>query len=333
MPRPLPSLPSDNTSRRSALQRLSLAALAGSAAVGAGWPLRLRAANADAPNPAPEPGRPGAERARAPRLITVGGGITEMVYALGAQDQLVGTDTTSLYPPAAQATPKVGYMRQLSAEGLLALRPDVLIAGSDAGPPVVIDQLRSAGVRVELVVSDHSWAEVGRKLAVVGRAAGREAAARVLQADLDARWQAVRAHVDARSAQASPRVLFVLSHSGSPTVAGAQTAADAMIRFIGASNVMAGFKGYRPMTAEAMASAAPELILTTTQGLEAVGGEAAFWRRPELALTPAYRRRGQARTLVHLDALELLGFGPRLPAVVARLHEQLWAVRSTQARG
>ena len=287
-------------SRRRALRALSVAVLAGSAAT----PLRLMAATAT------------------PRLVTVGGGITEVVYALGAQDQLVGTDTTSLYPPAALSTPKVGYMRQLSAEGLLALRPDALIAGTDAGPPVVIDQLRSAGVRVELVASDHTWDEVRRKITAVGRASGREAAARELQARLDARWQAVAARVQSARGP-GPRMLFVLSHSGSPMVSGEKTAADALIRFIGARNALGGFQGYRPMTAEAMAQAAPDVILTTTQGLEAVGGEATFWHRPEVALTPAYQRRTSARTLVHLDALELLGFGPRLPDVVERLHNQV----------
>ena len=305
MKSPLQSFPILGTSRRSALQQLSAVALTGPVASTAGWPLWSVAA---APS--------------APRLVTVGGGITEVVYALGAQDQLVGTDTTSLYPPAALATPKVGYMRQLSAEGLLALRPDAVIAGSDAGPPVVIDQLRSAGVRVELVAADHSWDEVRRKVAAVGRAAGREAAARELQARLDTRWQAAKARVQTTKGP-GPKILFVLSHSGSPMVSGENTAADALIRFIGARNALGGFQGYRPMTAEAMAQAAPDVILTTTQGIEAIGGEAAFWRRPELALTPAYQRRGTPGALVHLDALELLGFGPRLPDVVERLHEQL----------
>ena len=316
----LPPPPSANTSRRSALQKLSVGALAGSAAATAGWPTLLRAAPAVAKNP--DIAAPAAERAALPRLITVGGGITEVVYALGAQHQLVGTDTTSLYPAAALSTAKVGYMRQLSAEGLLSLRPDAVIAGTDAGPPVVLDQLRSAGVRVELVESDHSWAELGRKVAAVGRAASREAAARELQARLDARWQAVVARVSAAKGP-GPRVLFVLSHGGSPTVSGEETAADAMIRFVGARNALGGFKGYRPMTAEAMAQAAPDVILTTTQGIEAVRGEAKFWQRPELALTPAYQRRQAPGALVHLDALELLGFGPRLPDVVERLHERL----------
>ncbi|WP_066272996.1 heme/hemin ABC transporter substrate-binding protein [Hydrogenophaga palleronii] len=306
-----PPAPFVNSARRNALQKLcSAAALA---AASTGWTTRLMAAPAAA-----------AGSRAAPRLITIGGGITEVVYALGAQDQLVGTDTTSLYPAAAQATPKVGYMRQLSAEGLLALRPDAVVAGTDAGPPVVLDQLRSAGVRIELVASDHSWAEVGRKVAAVGRATGREAAARELQARLDARWTALMARVQAAAASGpGPKILFVLSHGGSPQVAGEQTAADALIRFIGARNALAGFKGYRPMTAEAMAQAAPDVILTTTQGIEAVGGEASFWQRPEVALTPAYQRRASGHTLVRLDALELLGFGPRLPDVVERLHKQL----------
>lgn len=257
-----------------------------------------------------------------PRLVTVGGGITEVVYALQAQDQLVGTDTTSLYPEAAQLTPKVGYLRQLSAEGLLALRPQAVIAPSDAGPPVVLDQLRSAGVQLELVPSTHDWTEVQRKVAAVGRASHRAGAALALQARLDQDWAETQNRVR-RHSTAAPRALFVMAHSGSATVSGQQTAAHAMLTLAGARNALTSFNGYRPMTAEAMAAAAPDVIVTTRQSLDATGGEAAFWQRPELALTPAWRRRSEANTLVVLDALELLGFGPRLPQVVWHLHQEL----------
>lgn len=296
-------------------RRQAIVCMAGSVLLAAGRPSWSQTV------PAAGPRTPGAERR--PRLVTVGGGITEVVYALGAQDLLVGTDTTSLYPDAAQQTPKVGYMRQLSAEGLLALRPDALVAGSDAGPPVVLDQIRSAGVKVELIASDHSWDELRRKVAAVGRTAGREADARALQQRLDARWDAVTARVRQTARAQPPRVLFVLSHTGSPMVSGEATAADAVIRFMGAKNALSGFKGYRPMTAEAMAAAAPDLILMTAQGLDAVGGADKFWQRPELALTPAYRQRASRRTLLAPDALALLGFGPRLPDVIEQLHEQV----------
>ncbi len=253
------------------------------------------------------------------RLVTIGGAVTEVAYLLGLQSQLVGTDTTSLYPPAALQTAKVGYMRQLSAEGLLSLKPDAVIASSDAGPPVVLDQIRSAGVRVELVTSDHTWAEVQRKVAAMGRATSLESQALALQAQLDAQWASVQARVAAAKPAKVPRVLFILAHSQAPSVSGEGTAADAMIRLCGATNALGGFKNYRPMTAEAMASAAPDVILTSTQGIEAQGGVDKFWAKPELALTPAFKRRA----LVHLDALKLLGFGPRLPEAVRELHERM----------
>lgn len=255
-----------------------------------------------------------------PRLITIDGSITEVVYALGAEAQLVGTDTTSLYPKAAQRTPKVGYMRQLSAEGVLSLKPDAVISTTEAGPPVVLDQLRRAGVKVELVKTEHTWNDVRAKVGAVGRAARREAAARELQARLDAEWEQVTRQVAAQR-KAKPRVLFILSHGPTPQVAGLETAADSVIRYAGGLNPLSGFKGYRPMTAEAMAEAAPDFILTTDLGIQALGGLEKFWQRPELTLTPAYRQRA----VVILDALMLLSFGPRLPQAVREVHGRLYA--------
>jgi len=257
-----------------------------------------------------------------PRIVSVSGATTEIVYALGAERQLVGTDTTSLYPAAALKTPKVGYMRQLSAEGLLSLKPDAVIGTTEAGPQVVMDQVRNAGVKLELVEADHSWAEVQRKIAAVGRAMSRVAQAAALQAKLDAQWAEVQAAV-ARKGGRKPRAIFILSHTGSPQVAGEKTAAHAMLNYAGLDNALitagssSNFAGYRAMTPEAVVAAAPDVIVTTTQGIEAVGGFEKFWQRPGLELTPAYKRRA----LVALDALYLIGFGPRLPQAVAELHQ------------
>ena len=257
---------------------------------------------------------------RLPRLVTVSGAITEVVYLLGAEGQLVGTDTTSLFPAAARATPKVGYMRQLSAEGLLSLKPDAIIATNESGPTVVLDQIRTAGVKVEIIEADHTWGEVQRKVQAVGRAAAKEAQARELQGRLDAEWMQVLQRIGGAKGR-KPKVLFVLSHSASPQVSGEKTAAHAVIGFAGGVNALGGFNGYRPMTAEAMASAAPDIILTSTQSIEAHGGVDKFWERPELALTPAYKKRA----LITQDALLLLGFGPRLPAAIGELHDKFRA--------
>jgi iron complex transport system substrate-binding protein len=267
---------------------------------------------------------------KTPRIVSVSGATTEIVYALGAERQLAGTDTTSLFPAAAQQTAKVGYMRALSAEGLLSLKPDAVIGTTEAGPSVVMDQVRSAGVRVELVEADHSWGEIRRKVAVVGRATSRIAEAAALQARLDAQWAAALAMVAKSAGQnlgqngaKKPKAIFILSHTASPQVSGDKTAAHAMLGFAGLANALAGtgnpasFSGYRAMTAEAMVAAAPDVIVTTVQGIEASGGIDKFWARPGLELTPAYKRR----SLVVMDALYIIGFGPRLPLAVADLHQ------------
>lgn len=258
-----------------------------------------------------------AQAPAAQRLVAVGGAVTEVVYALRAEALLVGTDTTSLYPEAATRTPKVGYLRQLSAEGLLSLRPDAIVGAGDAGPATVLEQVKSARVRVELVPADHSFEEVLRKVAVVGAVTGRQAQAAALAQTLKATWAQVQTAV--AQAPRKPRALFILSHNGSPMVAGTGTAAHALLTLAGAENVVQQFAGYRPLTAEAMALVAPQVIVNSTQGIEALGGVDAFWRRPELALTPAFQRKA----LVAMEASHLLGFGPRMPSAVQALHTAL----------
>ena len=262
--------------------------------------------------------------AAAQRLVSLSGALTEIVYQLGAEALLVGSDTTSNFPDAANRMPKVGYVRQLAAEGVLSLKPDTVIGTTEAGPPVVLQQIAQAGVAIALVQSDHSWGEVLRKIRLVGAATRRQVQAEKMAQSLQTQWDATQAQVRAAvAAGRAPRALFVLSHSGTPQVAGQKTAGHALLQLGGASNVMQGFDGYRPLTAEAMAQAAPQVIVTTTQGLEAVGGEAKFWARPELALTPAFRHK----TLIALEASQLLGFGPRLPQAIQALHQGLQAVK------
>ena len=262
----------------------------------------------------------GAAPAAGPRLLTLGGSLTEIVYALGAQAQLVGADSTSLYPPATARLPKVGYFRQLSAEGILALRPEVVIGTDQAGPPTVLEQLRSAGVRVEQVKLQYNWAELQDKLRTLGQVCARGDAARTLQQRLDAEWQAVQAEVAARRGP-RPRVLFVLAMAQAPRAAGLHTAGHAMIEYAGATNAMQTIRGYRELTPESTAQAAPDVIVTVDPGLTGDDAAGRFWQQPGMQLTPAYRKRA----LITMDAGELLGFGPRMPQAVRQLHRRILA--------
>jgi iron complex transport system substrate-binding protein len=248
------------------------------------------------------------------RVISAGGAFTEIVFRLDAQALLVGADTTSIYPAAAAALPKVGYLRQLSAEGVLSLKPTLLITASEAGPPTVLQQLRAAGVQIVQGDGRHSIEALRANVRQLGDALQRAERGRALDADLQRDWAAAQAAITRRSP--APRVLFVLSHAANQVqVAGTDTAADAMIRYAGGSNVMAAFSGYKPLAAEAVVAAAPDIIVTTRQGLDALGGVDALLARPGLALTPA----GKARRVYGPDALAMLGFGPRLPQAVREL--------------
>lgn len=254
------------------------------------------------------------------RIVVAGGALTEIVYALGAEHELVGVDTTSLFPAQAQRLPSVGYARALSAEGVLSLRPTLLLATREAGPPAVLAQLQAARVQVETLALNHRFEGV---LAAVQRVAAlcqRPAQGQALQERLQADWAAALQRVAQRSTAAPPRVLFVLSHSMAQVrVAGRDTAAHAVIGLAGAHNAFGEVSGYRPLTPEAAVAAAPEVILCTDQGLQAAGGVEGLLRAPGLAATPA----GRAGQVLTLDALLLLGFGPRLPQAVTQLSDLL----------
>jgi iron complex transport system substrate-binding protein len=258
--------------------------------------------------------------AAARRIVSVGGALTETVYALGAQAELVGVDTTSLFPAAARTLPSVGYARQLSAEGVLSLAPSLIVASDEAGPAAVLRQLEAARLPVYLLASEHSIEGTAARTEKLGVLIGRAEQGRALAQQIRQDAAAARDRAAAQHRAAPPRVLFVLAHSMSQLrVAGEGTGADAMIRLAGARNALAGLEGYKPLNAEATLAAAPDWILTTDQGLEAAGGVDGLLKVPGLASTAA----GRSRRVASVDALLLLGFGPRLPAAIQSLSQAL----------
>lgn len=253
------------------------------------------------------------------RLVAVGGSVTEIVYALGLGDRLLAVDSTSLYPPAATELPSVGYMRQLSAEPILALAPEVVVAIEDSGPAAALNQIRDAGVPVVVIPDDPSPQGVLAKIDMIAAALGVEAEGRALHdkvaGDLAAVGGAFGEVVE------RPRVLFLLtiSQGRSAVAAGRKTSAEGIIALAGGVNAIDGFKSYKPLSPEAAVAAAPEVLLVTQRSLDLLGGKEALLATPEIALTPA----GRAGRVVVMDGLLLLGFGPRTAEAVAELGRQL----------
>ncbi|MBS7702739.1 heme/hemin ABC transporter substrate-binding protein [Chelatococcus asaccharovorans] len=260
-----------------------------------------------------------AQDASPQRIVAVGGAVTETLYALGAEGRIVGIDTTSLYPPSAlKDKPNVGYMRQLSAEGVLSLSPDSVLVSAGSGPPAALKLLEEAGVRLVTIPDTPTAAGIIEKIHAIGRATGSEAAAARLASDVETRFAAV---AKARETVTKPvKALFVLAmQNGRPLIAGTGTAADGMIALAGATNVGAGFSGYKAMTDEAIITAAPDVVvMMAREGLHA--DPDTVFANAALSATPA----GAARRLVTADGHWLLGFGPRTPEAVAYLMQAFY---------
>jgi iron complex transport system substrate-binding protein len=259
----------------------------------------------------------GAARAEE-RVVSASGALTEIVHALGAGGRLVAVDTTSVYPPEVQSLPKIGYMRSLSAEGVLSARPTLVLLPAEAGPPQVIDQLRGAGVRLAVVDDQHDPAGVAKKIREVAAALGMSEKGEALARSVSETFAAVGKAV--ASVPQRPRVLFVLSTGrGAPMAAGRNTAADAVIRLAGGENAVQGYTGYKPLSSESATAASPEIVLAMQQTVEQAGGADAFMAQLQLGPAPAAR----PRRLVALDGTYLLGFGPRAPMAIADLARAL----------
>lgn len=255
----------------------------------------------------------------ASRIVTLGGVVTETVYALGAGDQVVAVDASSFHPPEALADKAVlGYYRMMAAEPLLAVEPTLVLGTDEVGPPEVVEQIRAAGVTTLLLPPGTGLEGAHARIFQIGHALGRDAEAAeldaALQADLDDALSLVA------SATSRPKVLFFLLPPGAPMLlSGTGTEADTMIGLAGADNAVTSFPGYIPLTPEVAAAAAPDVILTTTSSLEAAGGVDALLEDPTFAATPAAANRA----VVAMDDLYLLGFGPRTGRAVQDLARAL----------
>ncbi len=249
------------------------------------------------------------------RIVSIGGAVTETIYALGAGSKIVGTDSSSLFPEAATKLPQVGYSRALATEGILSLNPTLILASQEAGPAPVLSQLRDSGATIVMVPNGSPGVEEAQqKIRLIAEALGLKPAGDQLAEKVAAEAAAVR-----RPAK-KPRVLFIYARGGATlNVAGTGTAANAAIEAAGGINAVTGYAGYKPLTAEAAVTAAPDIILIPSRGLESAGGLEALLQQPGLAQTPA----GKMKRVIAMDDLLLLGFGPRTGEAMAALAKQL----------
>lgn len=252
------------------------------------------------------------------RIITLGPDVTEIVYALGADDKIVALDRSSKYPADTANKTNVGYRRSLSAEGVLALHPDLIIASEDIGPPEVVDVLNQSGVPVLYIPAQNSREGLIKKISIIAERLKLEPQGEVLTSSVIKDFDAAMAYVQKVSSGQHKKVVFfhgLAKLSG----AGSDTAADAFIRHAGGVNPLAVYKGYKAVSEEWLLEAEPDVVLMLADGAGGPKAEDVFSLKA-LQTTPA----AKTNALIVLDGPYMLGFGPRTAEAVRILAKALY---------
>jgi iron complex transport system substrate-binding protein len=251
----------------------------------------------------------------AERIVSLGGSVTETIFALGAGELVIARDASSLVPDAVNRLPDVGYFRTIGAEGVLAQKPTLIFAAQGTGPENQVTILKNSGIRFVHLEAKPSAASTFEMFRQVGEAVGRAKEAATLATRIQSRFDAAAAL--AKRSPTPPKVVVLMgAGSGVYQAAFDDTAGDALVTLAGGVNPFRGIPGYKPVSAEELIAADPDFIF--------IGSRTGPARDAELAepasVPDSLRGTRAARTgrLHQMDMAYYLVFGPRIgDAVVA----------------
>ena len=255
------------------------------------------------------------------RIVTLNGDLNEIVYALGYGEAVVGNDLSATFPSETLALPKVGYQRALNAEGILSLDPTLVIGNEQAGPPEVLEQIRSAGVPVVILPDEVSIDGAARKVEMVGEVLGDRARAAELAEQIGAEIASARELIPDPAPR--PRIAFIYARGLEILfLAGRDTPSESLITTAGGvdAGAEAGVTDFAQLTAEGLAAANPDWLILTEDGIESVGGLEGLLAIPGVAQTAA----GRERRVLIFDDLGFLGLTPRVGTVLRSLLVSLY---------
>ena len=255
------------------------------------------------------------------RIVSVSKQINEFIYAIGAEDDLVAVDLTSIYPPQIRKLPTVGYHRALSAEGIISMKPTVFLTDGNVGPDAVLDQLKKVGIPITVMDPGSTVDSAQLLLTGLGKFFHREQAADTVLAEWKAGMNQLWADTASWKGEKRPRVLII--HFGQ--IANNYLAikrgstADQLMRWAGGQNAIDSVGGMMRLTPELIARAAPDVIIATDVGFDRFGSAEKFATLPGVALTPA----GRNKRIYRIDEQKIMYYGPRTPAAVRELHTMI----------
>ncbi|UOE43012.1 heme/hemin ABC transporter substrate-binding protein [Agromyces larvae] len=261
--------------------------------------------------------------------LDVSGALAATVFGLGLGDRVVGRDASTGFPEASDLPVVTQSGHTLAAEPILALDPSVVITDTTLGPSAVIEQLRDAGIPVVITESERNLDTIDTVIDQVATALGVPEQGERLNDRVHDEIAQVTGEIDELAPDdpaERPRMIFlyVRGSAGVYYLFGEESGADSLITALGGIDVAGeiGWQGMRPVTAEALVQAEPDVVLLMTKGLESVGGiDGLLEAVPALASTPA----GQHRRFVDMDDTQVLSFGPRTADVLEALARAVYA--------
>ncbi|MDX7684228.1 ABC transporter substrate-binding protein [Aeromonas caviae] len=233
------------------------------------------------------------------RIVSIGPATTELILALGGEQSLVATDVSS---PEPRGVPKVGYHRALAAEGILSLSPTLVVGSDEIGPNSTLDQLRRANVKVEVMATAPTLANLNERIDTLAHLLGDQAAGSKLKEEIAAQSDTLAA----QAKQNKPlKVAFLLLHKGQPTsIAGGNTTASALVTLAGGVNPVAGLHDYKPVSTESLIELQPDLVLVSGRDWQQYQDpDAVLSQVPALSATPA----GKNKAIHAIDGHALQG--------------------------
>lgn len=249
----------------------------------------------------------------AQRIITAGSALTETVCALGDCDKIIASDRTSLYPAHVQQLPSIGYRGGINAEGILSLKPTLVIAEKDYVEDAVLQQLTASGVKLVIIDRKYTFNDTKKFIAQIATALNRDAEGKKLIAKIEG--ELAEANAMLKKATSVPKVLSIYNRGTSTiSVAGKNTFGE-ILSYAGATSAVSDVEGYKPLNTEALIAVNPDYLLMVSMGVESLGGIDGVLKIPGVAQTTA----GKKKQIVSIESLKLTNFGPRFGEAVKEL--------------
>ena len=254
-------------------------------------------------------------------IVVAGGSITEILYFLNEEDKILGIDVTSNFPKQTKELPSIGYVRNLSTEGILSLNPKLILGENDMGPPLVLDQINEVGVDLRIIPEEQTAMGIIDKISCIASIIGSQDRAQEkikgelmpIVKDLE-RFQGDKIFE-------KKRVMLILSMQGtSPIVAGLGTSGDGFIKMTGAINVFESFKGWKPVSEEAIIESDPDYFIIPSRDMHKNSDVKSLTSNPIFKNTKA----GSKENFIFEDSMAMLGFGPRTIITALKVAKKMY---------